>query len=239
MNLVQKLETFDLDKVLDSYFRTLPSRLASFQVNNWAKQPIGCVLWVEKQALISVLEKWVSELDIPVTSIRGYDSWTDIYEQTRRLNSILHRGHEKVVVLYLGDLDPTGKDIDRFLKAALEYFGFTSEQVEFRRLALTEEQVEKYGLPPRPEDAETLEKLENDPRIKKYAGKYIVELDSLVAYAPEQFRSIIVDVVNSVWDKEVYEEAKEEAEELLNEVEDVIGDAVRAAKEKIFKEDES
>jgi len=32
--------------------------------------------------------------------------------------------------------------------------------------------------------------------------------------------------------------AKEEAEELLNEVEDAIGDAVRAAEEKIFKQKE-
>jgi hypothetical protein len=231
--LIQKLEDLNLDNLLKKHFRTFPTELASFEVSRWAKQPIGCVIWLEKEALVSTIKNWTKDLDVPIGFNRGYDSWTNIYSHVQDLNHILDRGHEKVVIFYLGDLDPSGVDMDRHLKEALKFFGLNQEQTEFRRLALTSEQVEKYGLPPRPEDAETLAKLQRDPRTKNYDGKYIVELDALFAYAFEDFRNEIIDAVNSVWDKGIYDVLKKEAESLGGEVENVIDETVEKAKEKL------
>jgi hypothetical protein len=191
------------------------------------------MVWLEKEALVSTVQKWVKDLEIPIGVNRGYNSWTNLYDQVQHINSILKRGHKKVVIFYLGDLDPSGVDMDRHMKEALVHFGLQQEQVEFRRLALTELQVEQHNLPPRPEDAETLAKLQRDPRMKNYDRQYIVEIDALLAYAPEEFRRDIVAGVNSVWDEEVYNDMKANAEVLDEEAKDCIGQTIEEAKTKI------
>jgi len=98
------------------------------------------------------------------------------------------------------------------------------------------EQVERYGLPPRPEDLETLKKLERDPRYKSYREAYIVELDALVAYAPSQFRRIAVEAVDEMWDQEIYDKLRKKAEELDKKADELLEEIKRKAKEKILKE---
>jgi len=63
------------------------------------------------------------------------------------------------IVYYAGDLDPSGMDIERFLTDAIRYFELDVKQVRVQRVAVTEEQVDKFQLPSRPEDVETLTKL--------------------------------------------------------------------------------
>ena len=57
--------------------------------------------------------------------------------------------------------------------------------MEFERIAVTQEQIHEYNLPPTPEDNETLEKLDRDSRtngfIEKYGELFAVELDALLA----------------------------------------------------------
>jgi hypothetical protein len=227
--LAKKLEEFNLDAVLESYFRTLPT---DFEVGKWADQPYGCLVLMEKDALMPTVQKWLEGWDVPIGFCKGYDSWTDLYRNSLRIKKMLLRGHRKVLVIYLGDLDPTGVDIDRHMKEAFSYFGLGENEIEFRRVAVTQEQVEKYNLPPRPEDVKTLEKLKRDTRSKKYTGKYIVELDAFLAYTPNEFKRIVVDAVSSVWNKDIYEVLKLEAQKLKNEVEEAIKQTIAEAKKK-------
>ena len=243
--LDEKLRTFSketlpsLNQQLLNHFSVFPSDLIDFRVMKWAGQPTVCTFWIEKEALVSTLENWTKNYDVPIRTMRGYDSWTDIYRNARELKSFLRRGHEKVVIYYLGDLDPSGVDIDRFLKETIDYFGqpkeldFDVSKVEFKRLAIVEDHVEKYGLPPRPQDAETLTKLNRDSRTKNYKRKYVVELDALLAYVPSEFRKIVEDAIIEVWDKEIFDDLKKKAKELSSEVDDLIDETIEKAKEKI------
>ena len=144
--------------------------------------------------------------------------------------------HEKVDILYCGDLDPSGVDIQRFLREALEYFGMDESKVELIRVAVTPEQVEQYNLPPRPEDAETLAKLQRDPRTKKYTYDYIVELDALVAYVPQEFRRIIREAVERYHDKDIYNRVRREAEELAERSRAIIENYKKEALRKILEQ---
>jgi hypothetical protein len=51
-----------------------------------------------------------------------------------------------------------------------------------QRIAVTDEQIEEFNLPPMPESKETIDKVNHDTRkegfIKKYGKLYIVELDA-------------------------------------------------------------
>jgi len=228
--LQSRLERMTIDALLNNYFDiTLPY----FYVERWAEQPTVCEVWIEKEALASTLYSWIGNLDVPIRVNRGYSSWTFIYNNVKNLRWTLEK-HDKVIIYYCGDLDPSGVDIQRFLTEALEYFGLEDDRVELKRLAVTSEQVERFNLPPRPEDAETIAKLKRDPRYKSYTLPYIVELDALVAYAPQQFRDIIIEAVNLVWDKTIYEKLSKRAEELSRKSHQILDDIKRKAKEKII-----
>jgi len=227
-----KVEGIDLNELLNSEFDYLG---VSSSVGYWAEQPVIPEVWVEKDALATTLDNWLWDLSVNIRVNRGYSSWTFIYENVRELRNVLET-HEKVVILYCGDLDPSGVDIQRFLREALEYFGMDESKVELIRVAVTPEQVEQYNLPPRPEDAETLAKLQRDPRSKKYTYDYIVELDALVAYVPQEFRRIIREAVERYHDKDIYNRVRREAEELAKRSREIIENYKKEALRKILEQ---
>ncbi|WP_456327790.1 hypothetical protein [Archaeoglobus sp.] len=227
-----KAEEIDLNELLNSEFDYL--RVSS-SVGYWAEQPVIPEVWVEKDALASTLDNWLWDLHVNIRVNRGYSSWTFIYENVRELRNVLET-HEKVVILYCGDLDPSGIDIQRFLREALEYFGMDESKVELIRVAVTPEQVEQYNLPPRPEDMETLLKLQRDPRSKNYSYNYIVELDALVAFVPPEFRRIIREAVERYHDKDVYNRVRREAEELAERSREIVENYKKEALRKILEQ---
>jgi len=231
--LEDRLEELDIDRMLEETFDYLQPTIS---VGKWAEQPIVPEIWIEKAALASTINSWVRKWRIPIRVNRGYPSWTFIYNNVRSLLSTLLK-HDKVLILYLGDLDYSGKDIERFIKEALEYFNLPLEKVEIKKLAVTPEQVEKFNLPPRPEDIETLTKLSKDPRRKTYENemKYIVELDALVAYAPREFKDLCQRAIKEVWDEEIYNSLRDKAEEMKEEAEEMLEDVKRRAREKILE----
>jgi len=227
--LVDKLERFDMESILREYFDYLRPWCT---VLRWADQPLVCEIWIEKEALASTLQNWVGNWGLTIRVNRGYSSWTFIYNNVEALKYILQK-HQKVVIYYLGDLDPSGVDIERFLNEALEYFGLDLDQVELKRLGVTSEQVTKYNLPPKPEDAETLAKLERDPRMATYEHSFIVELDALVAYVPEEFRRLVSEAIRSVWDDEIYQKLHDEALEKDVETKKLLEECKEKAREKM------
>ena len=115
---------------------------------------------------------------------------------------------KEIHVLYFGDFDPSGDDMDDHLDNALRYFGL--EDVDFQRIAVTEEQIEEFNLPPMPKSKETIDKVNHDTRkdgfIKKYGKLYIVELDALLAVVPDQFKLIVQGSVDQFFDQEIYQD---------------------------------
>jgi hypothetical protein len=227
--LEDKLEDFDLESILTEYFDYTKPYL---YVSKWADQDQVCEIWIEKEALASTLVKWTQEHVIPIRVNRGYSSWTFIYNNARSLAYTL-RNHSKVTIFYLGDLDPSGVDIQRFLEESLMYFGLDPSKVVFTRLGVTSEQVEEYNLPPRPEDAETLEKLERDPRNRGYTEDYVVEVDALIAYVPDEFHRLVEESINSVWDEDLYNDLRQKAGDLQEQVDQELEDYKEKAREKL------
>jgi len=224
-----KLEDLDLDKLLDEMFDYLT---INDYVGKWAKQPTIVEIWIEKDALAKTVEAWVDDVKIRVN--KGYSSWTFIYNNVQEILQLLNE-HERLVILYLGDLDPSGVDMQRFLIEALKYFNIDESLVEFKRLAITEQQVIDFNLPPRPEDAETIAKLERDTRTAKYTIPYVVELDALVVYAPDEFKQLIIEEVNKHFDEEIYEEVRKKAKKISKASIKVIEAFKRKAKERLIK----
>jgi hypothetical protein len=114
-------------------------------------------------------------------------------------------------LLYFGDFDPSGEDMDRHLQNAIEQFGL-QDDVDFRRVAVTLEQIKRFNLPPVPDNQETLDKLRKDTRTNKFREKhggklYAVELDALLAVIPDQLKTMVQQSVDQFFDKRIYKKA--------------------------------
>lgn len=228
----ERLETLDVARLIEGEFDWLS---VSDWIGFWARQPVTVELWIEKDALAATFDSWLRDLEITIRVNRGYSSWTFIYENVQSLKDKL-AVHDKIVVLYAGDLDPSGVDIERFLREALRFFEIGEEKVEFKRIAVTEHQVDIYGLPPKPEDVQTLQKLERDPRYKRYSKQYIVELDALVAISPEDFKRDLRSAVLQYHDADIYEKALREAKRISEESKKIVEEYKKRALQKMLEQ---
>jgi hypothetical protein len=227
--LDQALENFDVEAILKDFFNY---RVSQATASKWANQPEVCEIWIEKDALASTVVNWTENRHVTVRVNKGYSSLTFIYNNSLALKELLEN-HNHVTILYLGDLDPSGCDMERYLKETLEELGCDSSDVELKRLGLTVDQVEKYNLPPKPEDADTLAKLERDPRNKNYTLDYVVELDSLVAYVPTEFKQLLLEAIDELWDQGIYDDLRDQADQINERLAEYLEEIKEKAKSKM------
>lgn len=142
----------------------------SFRIDKWAQQPNRVEIWVEKDALVNILERVCTRWDVPFFSCRGYASQSEMYDAAKRIQRYI----QHVRILHLGDHDPSGIDMTRDIRDRLQLL--TGKTVEVTRLALNWAQIEQHRLPPNPAKS-------SDARFRQYATKYGTksswELDAL------------------------------------------------------------
>lgn len=112
----------------------------------------------------------------------GYSSVPCMYRNMNRLENNVIIG--KVVhVLYLGDLDPSGEDIENVIIANLEDFNL-GDDVDFKKVGVTDQQRIEYDLPISL-DVKVKAKLDRDTRKDSFTRRrgggeaYQVEVDAL------------------------------------------------------------
>lgn len=95
----------------------------SYARDKWSNQPARVEVWVEKEALAGVVERAASALDCPHFSCRGYVSQSEMWRAAQRIAGHLATpGVQRVVVLHLGDHDPSGIDMTRDINDRLSHF---------------------------------------------------------------------------------------------------------------------
>jgi hypothetical protein len=165
-------------------------------------------VWIEKQSLADTFASFLQTKQVNIIINRGYAGWSFLFENCKRLRRLKDEHNQDIHILYFGDFDPSGEDMDRHLQDAIEQFGL-QDDTDFRRVAVTLEQIKRFKLPPIPDNQETLDKLRKDIWTnkfrEKYRGKlYAVELDALLAVIPDQFRTMVQHSVDQFFDEKVY-----------------------------------
>ncbi len=180
-------------------------------------------IWIEKKGLIPFFEKAVNDMDIKIRACEGYVSWEFVYANVQEIKKFLEqRTTNTAVVLYFGDLDPSGVDITRHVENAIRFFGVN---LIFHRVALYPYQVKQYNLPLWPERMETIEKIMRDPRAKWYFQKYgkiACELDSFVSKAPNEFMELIKESVQKFIDSKRLVEKEQKEQEIKEKIRQAI-----------------
>lgn len=174
-----------------------------FSLDKWADQDVRCEVWIEKDALLGVIEGVCQELQVPYFSCRGYTSQSEMWGAGQRLLRHINADREPVV-FHLGDHDPSGIDMTRDVRDRLKLFCDADVRVE--RLALNMDQVRHYNPPPNPMK-------DGDCRSTGYSRLYGDQSWELDALSPEVLAGLIRTAVEGVRSERLWQaaEARERA----------------------------
>ena len=150
---------------------------------------VSVFLGVEKATMVAQLRWWFRGHGLPVLALGGYASQS--YVDT--IVADVERRGRPAVLLYAGDFDPSGEDIDRDFIARTGCF----DQVV--RVALTPGQVEEYGLPPAPGKR-------TDSRAASFTARHgkLVQVE-LEALNPSALRQLYEQALAPFWDVSAFE----------------------------------
>lgn len=161
-----------------------------FRLDRTEGQTYNVILGVEKDGLVAQLSTWFLDRGLAITALKGYSGQAHV----DKIRAMVRRDGRPAVLLYAGDFDATGEDIDR------DFVERTDCWHRVLRVALTMEQIEQHDLPPMPGKA-------SDSRSRAFIerhGKLIqVELDAL---DPRDLRQLFEDALVPFWDTSAYAE---------------------------------
>jgi hypothetical protein len=168
----------------------------------WLRQCYRAEVWIEKDALLGVIEDVCSDLRVPYFAHRGNNSQTLQYQAGKRFASYLDQGLIPVV-LNLTDHDPNGIDMHRDNVERLAFYA--GQEIEVRRIALTLDQAR--GLPTNPVK-------DSDSRTAKYRREFGIsdcwELDALSpTVIADLIRTEISDMIDpNAWQSSLHREQR-------------------------------
>jgi hypothetical protein len=168
--------------------------IRQYRLDRQTQQPVYIEVWCEKDALSSVLKRITHRYHVHLMVNRGYSSCSAMYDAYQR---IARNGMgRKVVILYLGDHDPSGLDMVRDIKERLSEFGIDPE---IRHVGITREQIKMYNPPPNPAKI-------TDPRAKWYIeehGNTSWEVDAL---DPKVLHALLIEHIEEMIDIDLFNE---------------------------------
>lgn len=190
----------------DDIGQVLRSAGHCYQRDVWKDQPYQVQVWLEKDALSSIIGSVTDEYQVPLMVTRGYPSLSFLWSavQLMQQNNLWSRSHSRrtAFLLYFGDRDPSGCDIDRSITENLKEMAPNLRFV-LERVAVTRDQIDEYSLPTRPTK-------QSDLRAKHFDGES-VELD---AFSPEDLKELIKNSIETYLDRDAFNatKAREEIE---------------------------
>lgn len=105
----------------DSPADIIQSAARSFAIDKWEGQDERVEVWIEKDALVGVIENVCERNDVPYFACRGYTSQSEVWSAAQRIGEHLQAGAE-VTILHLGDHDPSGIDMTRDIADRVKLF---------------------------------------------------------------------------------------------------------------------
>src|SRR5262249_52665997 len=150
---------------------------AGYRRSFWNQQPKRCQVWSEKGTVRGLLKPVLDRYGVGFNAVHGFTSATEAWNVSRD-----NDGRE-LVVLYVGDYDPSGlcmSEVD-LPKRFKEYGG---DHIALKRIALTGDHVLDLTSFPASDK-------QKDPRFKWFTGRYGNQCWELDAMDPNDLRSCV------------------------------------------------
>lgn len=192
---------------------------SGYQVDLWEGQPNHVEVWVEKDALVGVIERACQKDRIPFMSCRGYVSASQMWRSAMKFRRLIDGGKD-VHLIHLGDHDPSGIDMTRDIQERIEEFlwghGSNTDMFHVHRIALNRDQVDLYNPPPNPAKI-------TDSRAERYIAEHGTSSWELDALEPSDINTFIQTEADRHIDADLMDERRDQEEadkEILQTVSD-------------------
>jgi len=196
--------------------RSLHDSWKGFRMPIWEDQPHHVLISLEKDALSRLVSDAAKMYYVRTFPTRGYPSFTYVQRMASYIRNRL-KG-KQTVVLYFGDFDPSGVDIERDLTDRLQRYGAGDFKVH--RVALTKEQIVMYDLPPMPVK-------KSDARAPSFVAAYGNEAVELDALEPNVLKLLVHRSIADNIDIDAWRKREDEIRRLQkwirNKLEDIEG----------------
>jgi len=184
------------------------SAASSYGIDLWEDQEHRVEVWIEKDALIGVIEGVCTDFDVPFFACRGYVSQSELWSAAQRM--LGHQiNRQEPVVIHLGDHDPSGIDMTRDIFDRLDLM--VGKPVEVKRIALNMDQVQQYNPPPNPAKI-------TDSRAGGYIAQHGVESWELDALEPFVIIGLVKNQILDLLDGYKFDMKKRRREEEREEL---------------------
>ena len=208
----------DLDEARRSLSDPLRDLMESYELSIWAPQGKRVELLSEKEALAVIVERVAREYQVNTTSCKGFSSESLFYEVAKRTVRI----GRPTVFLILTDHDRAGYNmtdhaervITRLVELVCDQYGCETPALEFVRVGLNAEQVERYQV------------MTRDPKPNEHAGmlNYIAECAEVDALRSEQIEEIIREGIEAQLDMDILATTREQEAEDIETLRRELGD---------------
>lgn len=183
--------------------------IKSYRLNRQIGQSWYTEVWSEKDALSGLLYDVTKEYHVRLVINRGYSSCSAMYQAFERFSNAISR-EQKCRIIYLGDHDPSGKDMIRDIIERMEEFGI-SDQMEVIPVALTLGQINAFNPPP------YFAKIK-DPRAKGYIKEYGNVAWEVDALSPKTLKNVLEEAILEKMDMDLYNLMRESEAEDIDEL---------------------
>ncbi len=164
--------------------------LKGYWRNLQQSQPSHIEITGEKNTIGPIIRPIAARYTIPVTLGRGFCSSPPRHDMAVRFKK---SGKDRLVILLVTDLDPPGQEIAHSFARSMQ-IEFQIENVDAIQVALTYEQVQRFGLP---SGGKVKEKSQGRARFVQQYGDDVYELESLpLETLQELLQAKIDDVID-------------------------------------------
>jgi len=174
--------------------------LQTYRRDLMASQPNHIELVAEKNTVGSVVMPVAREYGIPTTIGRGYCSLPPRAAMAERY---YRSGKDTFILLVVSDFDPDGEEIAHSLARSLRD-DFGVEPIDPVKVALTDEQVDRFGL-----RTDTEAKC-GSAHYRKFTQRYGKDVYELEALSPGQLQGLVRDSIQSALDIEAFRHEQEQ-----------------------------
>lgn len=172
----------------------------SFRLDHWMNQQCRVEVWIEKEALIGVIEGVCNQYDVKYFACKGYVSQSEMWKASQRMKFYMEYGI-KPVIIHLGDHDPSGIDMTRDILERNHMF--EADDLIIERIALNMDQIEEFDPPPNPAKL-------TDTRAGSYIAKYGNKSWELDALDPKHLSDLIASYIKLYRDDTIYKDIIEQ-----------------------------
>lgn len=201
------------EEYLKAKLSSLQDSWKGFSMPMWEEQPRNVLISLEKDALSRLVSRVANRYSVRTFPTRGYPSFSYVQRMANYIQNQL--GGKPTAVLYFGDFDPSGVDIERDLSQRLEKYGAT--QFKVKRIALTPDQIRDHQLPPMPVKR-------SDARSEGFLeefGDRAVELDAL---DPNRLQRLVEEAILEQIDVKLWNARIVKIEELRRWIKEKLAD---------------